>query len=528
MAYRSTKSRKKSQTVVDIVRVQSIVKFSRERILDEAEHLELKKAVDLIEDLITPAFRNNESTKAVCGDETTKDINVDEAAATKEEEKPKRKGGNGRRKPTDFTKAVHVDIPHPQLKHGDPCPCGCGGKVYRATRNNTFRHFIGCPPIQVTIYETEVLHSRLCDSTYAASLPPGVGPSHYDATAISVLALSRYGTGIPLYRQAGFLGALGVAIACSTQYEVVAKAGQLLEVVFEELKKITAQGKLAHFDDTGMKILKFVRDKDDKRTGIHTTGILSIHETFQVGLYLTGRNHAGENMAEIDKLRAPNLPAMLKMSDALASNFSEMEKETGEDVVACCMSHGRRNFVKVAKDFPEVTRRILLAIGQVYHNDKAAQEDELSPEARLAFHQTYSQEVMDGLKAELEQQLDGQVEDNSTLGRAMLYMLNHWKPMTLFLRVAGAPLDNNPAERLIKKAVLHRKNSLFYRTIKGARTGDLYMSFIYTCQLNKKNPFDYLTELQRHSAEAAASPGDWMPWSYETAMQLLRSSEPLN
>ena len=135
---------------------------------------------------------------------------------------------------------------------------------------------------------------------------------------------------------------------------------------------------------------------------------------------------------------------------------------------------------------------------------------------------------MDGLKAELEQQLDGQVEDNSTLGRAMLYMLNHWKPMTLFLRVAGAPLDNNPAERLIKKAVLHSKNSLFYRTIKGARTGDLYMSFIYTCQLNKKNPFDYLTELQRHSAEAAASPGDWMPWSYETAMQLLRSSEPLN
>ena len=86
-------------------------------------------------------------------------------------------------------------------------------------------------------------------------------------------------------------------------------------------KAHAAQGKLAHFDDTGMKILKFVRDKDDKRTGIHTTGILSIHETFQVGLYLTGRNHAGENMAEIDKLRAPNLPAMLKMSDALASNF---------------------------------------------------------------------------------------------------------------------------------------------------------------------------------------------------------------
>jgi len=514
--------RKKSQTVIDMVRVRSIAKSAQTRSLDEAEHKELMQAVDLIEDLITPAFRNNETTKSVCGEDASG------PSAEGEDDKPKRKGGTGRKKPTDFSKALHLSIPHPDLKHGEPCPCGCGGKVYRATRNNTFRHFVGCPPIQLTIYETEVLHCRLCDSVYPAPLPIGVGPDSYDPTAVSVLALGRYGTGIPLYRQAAYLGTLGVPIAASTQYEVVAKAAKLLEALYVELKRLAAQGKLCHFDDTGMKILQFVREAQDKRSGIHTTGVLSIHEAFHVGLYLTGRKHAGENMAEIDKLRAPNLPAMLKMSDALASNFSELDKETVEDVIASCMGHGRRNFVKIADKFPEESRRILLAIGHVYHNDKLTKEEALSPEDRLAFHQEHSKAVMADLKTHLQKQLQGVVEPNSGMGRAMQYMINHWEPLTLFLRVAGAPLDNNPAERMLKKAVLHRKNSLFYRTLQGAHTGDVYMSLIYTCQLNKKNPFDYLTELQRHHFEAAANPGDWLPWTYEDTMQNLRSSQPLS
>ena len=56
-------------------------------------------------------------------------------------------------------------------------------------------------------------------------------------------------------------------------------------------------------------------------------------------------------------------------------------------------------------------------------------------------------------------------------------------------------------ERALKKAILHRKNSLFYKTRKGARMGDLFMSLIHTCELNGVNPFDYLTELQRHAEE---------------------------
>jgi hypothetical protein len=107
-----------------------------------------------------------------------------------------------------------------------------------------------------------------------------------------------------------------------------------------------------------------------------------------------------------------------------------------------------------------------------------------------------------------------QVEPNSVLGKAITYLLRHWRPLTLFLREAGAPLDNNIVERSLKGAVLHRKNALFYRTLNGAAVGDLFMSLIHTCELARANPFDYLTELQKHPAELGATPSSWMPWNY--------------
>jgi len=84
--------------------------------------------------------------------------------------------------------------------------------------------------------------------------------------------------------------------------------------------------------------------------------------------------------------------------------------------------------------------------------------------------------------------------------------------LTAFLCQAGAPLDNNICERALKRAVLHRKNALFYRTLHGA--GDLFMSLIHTCELTGANPFDYLTELQRHASELATNPSAWMPWNF--------------
>jgi hypothetical protein len=73
----------------------------------------------------------------------------------------------------------------------------------------------------------------------------------------------------------------------------------------------------------------------------------------------------------------------------------------------------------------------------------------------------------------------------------------------------------------------HPKNSLFYKTTNGAEVGDLFMSLIYTCELNGINPFDYLTELQKHAQELAKNPAAWMPWNYrQTLLQATTSQDP--
>ena len=213
--------------------------------------------------------------------------------------------------------------------------------------------------------------------------------------------------------------------------------------------------------------------------------------------------------------RAEELPPTIQMCDALSRNLPG-ELQT---ILADCLAHARRRFVDVYDRFPEVCRHLLESLAAVYRNDAFARERQLSPEARLRFHQEASGPTMQALHDWLERQLgEKRTEPNSALGDAIGYTLKHWEELTLFLRQAGAPLDNNVCERALKKAILHRKNALFYKTRNGAKVGDLFMSLIYTCQLNEANPFDYLTELQQHTEAQAVCPEGWMPWNYRDAL----------
>ncbi len=219
------------------------------------------------------------------------------------------------------------------------------------------------------------------------------------------------------------------------------------------------------------------------------------------------------------KRRAAELGPAVQMCAALSRNVPKLAGGA-EILVANCLAHGRRQFVQVAQNFPSQCRHVLETLGEVYGHDAEARQLGLTAEERLRFHQERSGSVMDKLHQWLEAQLEEKkVEPNSGLGQAISYLLKHWSPLTLFLRQAGAPLDNNVCERALKKAILHRKNSLFYKTENGARVGDLFMSLIHTCELNEANPFDYLTELQRHAAELSKNPWQWMPWNYRQTLE---------
>ena len=162
---------------------------------------------------------------------------------------------------------------------------------------------------------------------------------------------------------------------------------------------------------------------------------------------------------------------------------------------------------------------MLHIIGQVFAHDAFCKKNKLSPEECLTYHQNYSAPLMQTLYIWLNNQLlYEQAESNGGLGKAVRYMLKYWVPLTTFLRVAGAPLDSSWAERAIKIAIRHRRNSLFYKTTHGAEVGDCLMSLIYTAKENGINPYDYLNALQRYSEEVAAQPELWFPWNYAQTM----------
>jgi hypothetical protein len=96
-------------------------------------------------------------------------------------------------------------------------------------------------------------------------------------------------------------------------------------------------------------------------------------------------------------------------------------------------------------------------------------------------------------------------------------MLNHFEKLTRFLNAWGAPIDNNEAERVLKRFVLFRKNSLFYKTEHGATVGGILMSLIESCRLNGANPWEYLLTLMRNKEEARRNPAAFLPWNYPHA-----------
>jgi transposase len=429
--------------------------------------------------------------------------------------------GHGRNSAAAYQGARKIQVPHACLQAGDPCPDReCGGKVYPQRDPGVLVRIKGQAPIAATVYELEKLRCNLCGNVYTAAIPPEAGEKKYDESAASMIALLRYGSGFPWNRLEGLEASLGIPLPSATQCEIVAEIAVPLQPALDELKREAAQGEVVHNDDTSMRVLSLDRDADisPERTGVFTSGLVWVFHGRRTALFFTGCKHAGENLAEVLRERPPGLPPPIQMCDALSRNVPK----PFQTLEANCNAHSRRNFVKVTANFPDECRFVLETFGEVYGYDEQARVRDMSAEERLHFHQEHSRPVMENLRAWCEAQLEERrVEPNSGLGQAISYLLKHWEKLTLFLRVAGAPIDNNVVERALKKAILHRKNSLFYKTRKGAEMGDLFMSLIHTCELNGVNPFDYLTELQRHAEELKQNPSEWMPWNYRETLARL-------
>jgi hypothetical protein len=443
------------------------------------------------------------------------------------DKRPKRPG-HGRRSAAEYFGAERVDVSHAHLKAGDRCPDCQNGRLHDTHRPSTLLRLRAQPPIAASRFDLQTLRCGTCRKVFTPAAPVEAGLEKYDPNVAPMLAFLRYGCGLPMNRIEQMQRDYGIPLPAGTQWGLLVVYVGEIAPIWPEFIRQAADGEVLCNDDTVARILsieKLIRQEQSQpqaypkaRTGIFTTGILSTRQGRTISLFFSGRQHAGENLQKVLDVRDPALPIPIQMCDGLSRN----QPTTAETILANCNAHGRREFVDVAHAFPEPCTYVLETFQTLYKHEAQAQAERMNPEQRLAFHQKHSGPLMEKLHTWMEQAMaEKQVEPNSGLGSAIQYMLTRWERLTLFLRVPGAPLDNNGVERSLKLAIRHRNNSLFYKTENGAHVGDLFMSLIHTCRLCGANAFDYLCALRRYAKNLRENPSAWMPWNYRETVAAL-------
>ena len=433
--------------------------------------------------------------------------------------------GTGRLGAAVYTGANRAECHHEELAVGQRCPV-CGQGTLYALPPGVEMRIDGQALLSAIRYELEKLRCSACGQIFTAGLPEGVGEAKYSPQARAVLAVGRYFLGLPLYRIEAYQAMLGVPVPDATQWDQIEQVGDCAYMVFAQMEQAAAQGELIFQDDTAVRILSLMQENSEivsaaqaqglstptERTGMHTTALVVKVGEHTAILYYSSRRHAGENLQGLLDKREAGLATPLAMSDALASN--EVANEA--TVIRChCLAHRRRKFSDLAEVFPHECQVVLEVLSQVFDHDEQAREEQLSPEARLTYHQAQSQPLMEALHKWLAKQIDEHlVEPNSALGKAMGSMQRHWGTLTRFLTTPGAPLDNNLAERLLKLFIRQRKNSLFYKNPHSAYIASVLTSLIATCLYAGVNAVEYLVALQEHRSEVFADPAAWLPWAY--------------
>ena len=289
--------------------------------------------------------------------------------------------GHGRNGAEDFTGAEKIEVRHESLQPGDPCPKCERGTLYDTGRPGVLVRLVGQPPVKAMVYYLQKLRCNPCGAMFTAKLPEGVDPEEkYDPTVGSMIALLKYGYGMPFHRQETLQGNLGIPLSDATQWDIVNAQAERAEPIWKELVRQAAQGDVVHNDDTGVKILELMAERarqaaleeaagrrhrrrslrtvpdstkepGPERTGMFTTGIVATGDGHKIALFLSGRQHAGENLKDVLRRRAAELPPPIQMCDALSRNLPGELKT----IVANCLAHGRRQFVDVAD---RVSRRV--------------------------------------------------------------------------------------------------------------------------------------------------------------------------
>jgi transposase len=303
------------------------------------------------------------------------------------------------------------------------------------------------------------------------------------------IIVSKYADHLPLYRLTRILARQGVTLRRSTMCDWMAASGQVLQPLYQRMVSLALQSKWLHTDDTSVKNLGHAPD---------ATAIA------RFWVYLGDRDHP-YNVFDftINRKRDGPQTFLAEFHGYLhADAFSGYDalylppphSDEAAIIEVACNAHARRKFHQARGSDLVRAHQALAYYRSLYVLERGANNAQFDDEGRRQMRQEISQHFLDQFHAWLIEQ-QPQVLPKSPIAEAIGYALNNWQALTRFTEAGFLSIDNNVAEREMKRIAIGRKNWLFVGSDNGGRTAAVLFSFTSTCHRLGIDPWAYLQDV---------------------------------
>jgi transposase len=321
----------------------------------------------------------------------------------------------------------------------------------------------------------------------AASRPPlPIAKGLPGPGLLAHLIVSKYTDHLPLYRLERIYERQGVFLPRSTLCDWLAASAALLRPLWQRLVEEVLQSRALHTDDTPVKL-------QDPATHQLSTARLWV--------YLGDRTHP-YNVFDFTTSRKRDGPQQFLASyqgylhaDAFAGYDCLYLPEAGTGsariIEVACNAHARRKFYEARPSDAWRSHEALAYYGQLYELERGAQRLGFDDEQTKQMRQQLSLLILEKFRAWLQEQRAA-VLPKSPMGEAISYALNNWSALIRYTEAGFLAIDNNAAEREMKRIAIGRKNWLQIGSQQGGQTAAVLFSFTATCQRLGVEPWAYL------------------------------------
>ena len=315
--------------------------------------------------------------------------------------------------------------------------------------------------------------------TAPAPMKVAEGGGRFGPCVYAQIMSKRAFDAIPFSRQADQWSRNGIPFRKTTICDLFHRGSQELKPIYDALLLELCQAEVLHADETPQPFLAEGRTR---------RGYMWVIAHDKLSGYVFSKTRSGE----IPKQLLSDEKGILVV-DAYTGYNKVTQLESWQR--AGCLAHARRKFVDALNTDYERASAVIDLFAHLYHLESEIRIKKLQgSQQHLDIRQAKSKPLMNQLKALLKSYQAESVLPKSPLGKAIKYTLNQWQHLTLFLSNAKIPLDNNHAERLLRRIALSRKTSLFMSPDRGDSYA-IVLSLVQSCRLCGINPEQYLQDV---------------------------------